>query len=67
MVSSGQLTVTDVSYFSASAQTTNLGGRGSNPFGRAKIPTIQNKTPNSDRYRRVGAVIDFLKQTWGAN
>ena len=35
MMRSGWLTVTDLSDFNALAQTTNLGVRGSNPFGRA--------------------------------
>ena len=46
MMRSGWLTVTDLSDFNALAQTTNLGVRGSNPFGRAKLPIIQNKTAN---------------------
>ncbi len=40
---SGFLTVTDLNDFNGPAQTTNLGVRSSNLFGRA----IQNKTANS--------------------
>ena len=42
-VSNGILTVTDLNDFNGPTQTTNLGVRSSNLFGRA----IQNKTANS--------------------
>ncbi len=44
--------VTDLSDFNAFAQTTNLGVRGSNPFGRAKYrrqPSIAAETTLGQR------------------
>jgi hypothetical protein len=37
------LTVTDLNDFNARAQTTNLGVRSSNLFGRAKLPPFDTK------------------------
>ncbi|MDB5568316.1 MAG: hypothetical protein JWP84_4882 [Tardiphaga sp.] len=44
-MSYGFLTVTDLNDFNGPAQTTNLGVRGSNPFGRAnKTKHLQKNT-----------------------
>ena len=59
----GILTVTDLNDFNGPAQTTNLGVRSSNLFGRAKLPPLRIKLRTHDGIAGPVIVLRWYRNT----